>query len=151
MEKSNYIDGVFVSDLKEIQDIKGSVLHVMRNDDALFKSFGECYCSEVNPGSVKGWKKHSLQSQNIAVPVGILKFVLIDLRPDSPSLNNFLEIFLGRPDNYSRLHIPINIWYGFKCISADPALIVNCADLPHQPEEGAILPLENSSFSYDWM
>ncbi|MDA9069114.1 dTDP-4-dehydrorhamnose 3,5-epimerase family protein, partial [Gammaproteobacteria bacterium] len=144
MEKSNYIDGVFVSDLKEIQDIKGSVLHVMRNDDALFKSFGECYCSEVNPGSVKGWKKHSLQSQNIAVPVGILKFVLIDLRPDSPSLNNFLEIFLGRPDNYSRLHIPINIWYGFKCISADPALIVNCADLPHQPEEGAILPLENS-------
>ena len=92
-----------------------------------------------------------LKAGNIAVPVGILKFVLIDLRPDSPSLNNFLEIFLGRPDNYSRLHIPINIWYGFKCISADPALIVNCADLPHQPEEGAILPLENSSFSYDWM
>jgi dTDP-4-dehydrorhamnose 3,5-epimerase len=150
MHKSNHINGVFVSNLKEIKDTKGSVLHVMRNDDDLFKSFGECYCSEINPGFVKGWKKHMAQSQNIAVPIGVIKFVLIDLRANSPSINNFIEIFLGRPDNYSRLHIPKNIWYGFKCISSTPALIINCADLPHSPEESKTLSLENPSFSYDW-
>ena len=45
MKHLNLIDGLKISDLKEITDPKGSVLHMLRNDDELFKSFGECYFS----------------------------------------------------------------------------------------------------------
>ena len=78
MKDDFLIDGVLLTKLKEIPDPKGSVLHMLRNDDDLFTSFGECYFSEVNINAAKGWKKHLSQSQNISVPLGRIKFVLYD-------------------------------------------------------------------------
>ena len=150
MKDSALIDGIILTELKEIPDPKGSVLHMLRNDDDLFSSFGECYFSEVNINSIKGWKKHSLQSQNISVPIGRVKFVLYDLRENSSTFQNVLEIILGRPDLYNRLHIPIDIWYSFKCISDSNSLIVNCSDIPHCPDESEVLPIENSLIPYKW-
>ena len=37
------IDGVIITPLKKIDDDRGSVLHMMRNDSKSFKSFGEIY------------------------------------------------------------------------------------------------------------
>ena len=150
MKHPNLIDGLKISDLKEITDPKGSVLHMLRNDDDLFKSFGECYFSEVNIGYIKGWKKHTLQSQNISVPVGKVKFVLYDPRKNSKTYNFISVIELGRPDDYKRLHIPVNIWYSFACISPKSSLIVNCADIPHSPEESDALPIDSKLIPYTW-
>lgn len=64
------------------------------------------YFSEVEPGCVKAWKCHTRQTQRFAVPVGQLKIVLYDDRPESPTRGRIMEVLLGRPDNYALLQIP---------------------------------------------
>ena len=146
----NYICGVSIYDLREISDDRGAVLHMMRNDSTEFSQFGECYFSEVHPGAVKAWKRHSKQTQNIAVPVGRIRIVIFDDRDGSSSKNTLQELELGRPDCYNRIRIPPGLWYGFTCISESSALIANCTDSPHDPNESELTPLNNPEIPYTW-
>ena len=144
------IDGVILTRLRQIMDERGGVLHMFRNDAPEYKKFGECYFSEVLPGSVKAWKLHKKQSQNLAVPIGRIRLVIFDPRKVSPSYLKLQVIELGRPDAYFRLHIPNGLWYGFSCISKDRALIVNCADMIHDSDETQIMPIEVADIPYSW-
>lgn len=146
----NLIEGVTLTELRQISDDRGAVLHMLRSDAAGFTRFGECYFSEVLPGVVKAWKRHQKQTQNLAVPVGRIKIVIYDDREASATKGVLQVIELGRPDAYQRLQIPSGLWYGFACISAAPALLVNCADLPHDPQESEMRPIEDSGIPYRW-
>ena len=123
---------------------------MIRNDSPEFSQFGECYFSEVLPGAIKAWKLHSLQTQNLAVPIGRLKIVLFDRRVSSDTYDKIQILEMGRPDKYFRLLIPPGICYGFKCIGTDKALIVNCADIPHRPDESLIYPINSNEIPYTW-
>jgi dTDP-4-dehydrorhamnose 3,5-epimerase len=133
------IDGLTVTPLRVIADERGAVLHMLRADAPEFTSFGECYLSEVKPGVEKAWKRHSRQVQNLAVPAGRVRFVVYDARDSSPTQGAVDVIELGRPDAYVRLCIPRLLWYGFKCVSDTPALVLNCADIPHDPAEAEMI------------
>ncbi|TGK24529.1 dTDP-4-dehydrorhamnose 3,5-epimerase [Leptospira yasudae] len=147
---SEILEGVVITPLKEIFDPKGSVLHMMRSDDSEYSSFGECYFSEVNPGSVKAWKFHKRQTQNFTVPMGRIKLVLYDNRDGSSTKGKIQELVLGRPDHYQRIKIPPRIWYGFTCVSVEKAFIVNFTDIPHDPSESERLPEYDSSIPFNW-
>jgi dTDP-4-dehydrorhamnose 3,5-epimerase len=144
------IDGVTLTELRQIVDERGAVLHLYRSDSPGFTGFGECYFSEVRPGVVKGWKRHRLQTQNLAVPSGRMRVVLFDDREGSPSRGELQVLELGRPDSYLRLRVPPFVWYGFSCISAEPALFANVVDIPHDPTEGETRPLSDPSIPYSW-
>lgn len=144
------IAGLIVTPLREIADERGAVLHLLRNNEPGFVGFGECYCSETLPGAVKAWKRHKLQTQNLAVPIGRLRLVVFDDRPASPTRGNLEILDLGRPDNYVRITIPPGLWYGFSAQGLDPALIVNCADQPHDPKESEHLPTGDARIPYQW-
>ena len=90
------------------------------------------------------------QTQYYTVPHGLLKLVLYDARPDSPTCGVLRELYLGRPDHYGLLRIPTGVWYGFTAATDEPALICNCADLPHDPEEGERLPADTKDIPYSW-
>ena len=135
------INGVTLTPLREITDARGAVLHMLRADAADFRSFGECYFSEILPGAIKAWKRHRRQSQNLSVPVGRVRFVVHDARESSPTKGLIDVVELGRPDAYARLCIPPLLWYGFTCVSATPALVANCTDMPHDPTEGEAIEL----------
>ena len=145
------IDGVLINPLKQFRDERGSILHMLRCDAPEFVSFGECYFSEVLPGAIKAWKRHSAQTQNLAVPVGRIRLVIYDDRKSSPTQGNLQVLELGRPDAYLRLRIPPDLWYGFACISSTPALLVNCADLPHDPADSELWPASDSTIPYAWV
>ena len=144
------IEGVELQDLKIIPTEGGPVLHMLRADSPLFRQFGELYFSEVEPGHVKAWKAHTRQTQHFAVPVGRLNVVLYDDRPDSPSRGTVMEVLLGRPDCYRLLRIPPQVWYGFTAVGTAPALICNCADIPHDPTEGLKKPVDDPGIPYHW-
>ena len=144
------IDGVVVTDLRIIADHRGAVLHMLRCDAPDFTRFGECYFSEVLPGAVKAWKLHTRQTQTFAVPVGRIRIVLYDDRPASLTREALMELELGRPDFYRRLRIAPGVWYGFACVGDNPALLVNCADLPHDPQESRQRLLTDDSIPYRW-
>lgn len=142
--------GVVLKPLREIPTPDGAVLHMLRADDPDFTQFGECYFSEVYPGKVKAWKMHEYQEQNLSVPVGKIRLVLYDARPASPTYKQMEIIELGRPESYCKIRIPSGIWYGFKGISAQTALIVNCADKPHDPTDNKKIPAEDAEINYTW-
>ena len=150
LKSGNLIDGVTSTDLRQIVDSRGAVLHMLRCDSPEFTRFGECYFSEVAPAVVKAWKRHKEQSQNIAVPVGRIRIVIYDDRDCSVTRGNLQVIELGRPDAYIRLHIPPGLWYGFSCISNKHALIANCVDIPHAPDESEVQSIEGSVIPYQW-
>jgi dTDP-4-dehydrorhamnose 3,5-epimerase len=150
MAERQDIAGVSCVELEQIGDERGTVLHMLRSDSPDFNQFGECYFSEIFPTVVKAWKCHVLQTQLLAVPVGRVRFVLFDERENSPDMGKIHVIELGRPDNYCRLKIPPGFWYGFKCISEESALLVNCADIPFEPEESLSRNIDDDSIPYQW-
>ena len=129
------IDGVRLEPLRVIGDERGAVLHVLRVDSPWFHGFGEVYVSEILPAVQKGWKRHRRMTQYIAVPSGRVRFAFFDARGDSPTSGETWSCELGRPDAYALLIIPPGLWYAWRGVAAYPSLLVNCADLPHDPLE----------------
>lgn len=150
MNNLTNIDGVTTHILRELADDRGSVLHMLSIHAPDFKRFGECYFSEVMPGAIKAWKMHREQTQNLAVPVGRVRLVIFDDRNGSKTKGNLNILELGRPDAYLRVQIPPGLWYGFACVGETPALLANCADMPHDPYESERKSVTDSSIPYDW-
>jgi len=144
------IEGIKLFDLKIISDQRGDILHVLRNDDKNFTTFGECYISEVNPFKIKAWKLHLKQTQVISVIYGELKFVFYDARENSKSFGKIMELNLSRDFNYKRLHIPPNIYYGFQNLTKNLALIVNCANIPHDKLESKKIDFNSDLIPFKW-
>lgn len=128
------IEGVIARPLRQICDERGKVMHMLRADDLHFERFGEIYFSVVFPGVIKGWHLHTEMTLNYAVPSGRIKLVCYDDREVSPTRGNVREFFLGE-DSYQLVTIPPGIWNGFKGIGLTPAIVANCATLPHRPDE----------------
>ena len=143
------IDGVVVSPRRIIPDDRGQVLHVLKATDPEFEKFGEVYFSTVFPGVVKGWHLHREMIINYAVPIGSIKLVLYDDRKGSRTHGQLDELYLGR-DNYCLVKVPPGVWNGFKGLGVEPALVVNCASIPHDPNEISRLDPHDSHIPYDW-
>ena len=144
------IEGVIIQQLKQITDKRGSVLHMLKNDSRLFKQFGEVYFSEIHSGLVKAWKRHKKQSQNLVVPLGKIRLVIYDDRPNSNTHRKIAQYKLGRPKDYRLIHIPPMLWYGFQGIGDQTSMIANYTDLPHDPEEMESLSADTSQIPYQW-
>jgi dTDP-4-dehydrorhamnose 3,5-epimerase len=150
MTESKEIEGVIVQPLRQIEDNRGSVMHMMRRDSELFKQFGEVYFSEIHSGKIKAWKRHKEQTQNLVVPLNKIRLVIYDNRPLSNTQGNIAEYELGRPNHYRLVHIPPMLWYGFQTLGDHTALITNCADQPYDPEETESLPVDSNEIPYQW-
>ncbi len=144
------IEGVTLTELRQIPDERGAVLHMLRCDAPEFTRFGECYFSEVRPGAVKAWKRHRAQTQNLAVPIGRIRIAIYDDRENSATRGQMHVLDLGRSDAYARLRIPPGVWYGFACLGDEPALLANCADLAHDPNESETRPRDDPAIPYVW-
>lgn len=146
------IEGLLLQPLKIIDAEGGPVLRMVRPDSSLMPKFphgfGEIYFSEVYPGKVKAWKRHKVQNQLFAVPMGEIKIAFYDGRPDSKTWQVLVVLALGRPNNYNLLRIPAGVWYGFEALGERSALICNLADIPHDPEECERLPRENDQIPF---
>jgi len=125
------------------------VMHMLRCDSHIFDIFGEIYFSIVNSTAVKAWKLHKKMTINLAVPLGSIRLVLYDDRPDSPTRRKIQELVVGE-DNYSLIKIPPMIWNGFQGLSKPKTIVANCATQPHDPEEIDRLDAFDPSIPYDW-
>jgi dTDP-4-dehydrorhamnose 3,5-epimerase len=143
------IHDLTVTPLRRIPDERGAVFHMLREDSPVFERFGEIYFSLVYPGVVKGWHVHSRMTLNYAVPVGMVKLVCYDDRSDSPTNGTVQELHVGEL-NFVLVTIPPLVWNGFKGEGGDPALVANCATLPHDPDEIERVDPFDNDIPYDW-
>jgi len=143
------IDGVTVTPLKQIHDERGKVMHMLRKDSPVFESFGEIYFSSVHPGALKAWHRHKRMTLNYAVIVGEIKFVLFDDRPGSLTRGVVQELFISR-ENYMLVTVPPMIWNGFKSVGSGTAIVANCSNIPHSPDEIERLSPFDPAIEYRW-
>lgn len=128
------IDGVLLDVPRIIPHPKGDILRVVRRDEPGFASFGEAYFSTIVRGEVKAWKRHRCMTLNLVVPVGRIRFALVDGRAGSRTEGAAMSVDLGR-DDYRRLTIPPGLWMGFSGLGEGLNLLLNVASLIHDPDE----------------
>ena len=136
------LSNIIVTPLKHIKVEGGDVLHALKNSDSSFNGFGEAYFSWITNGSVKAWKCHTKMTMNIIVPVGKVRFVF-----HLEGTKEFRIEEIG-DNRYIRLSIPPGIWFGFQGISSRQSLVLNIANILHNPNE--IKRLNLSEINYDW-
>ena len=147
MDKIN-IEGVILTPLKKITHPRGDILHAMKENDSGYAGFGEAYFSTIKHGEIKGWNKHKMMILNLIVPFGEVTFVIYDKRESSRSKGKFFKVTLSQA-NYQRLTVPPGLWLAFKGKSNDINLILNIADLEHNPDEIEKLDLDKISYNFD--
>ncbi len=145
------IDGVKVKTLKVIPDERGRLMEMLRADDEIFIRFGQVYMTTAYPGVVKAWHYHKKQVDNFVVVKGMMKVVLYDSREGSPTFREINEFFMGE-HNPVLLQIPAYVYHGFKGISENEAIVINCPTEVYNrqdPDEYRIPP-HGGEIPYDW-
>lgn len=145
------IDGVKVAKLKVIPDERGRLMEMLRSDDPDFLKFGQMYLTTAYPGVVKGWHYHKTQTDTMFVVSGMMKIVLYDMRPGSPTRGELSEFFAGI-HNPIRIQIPPGVCHGFKCVSTEEALVINApTDLyDYDDPDEFRLDAHTKEIPYDW-
>ncbi len=128
---------------------EGNVFHALKTTESDFQGFGEAYFSTVNFNDIKAWKKHKKMTLNIVVILGMIKFVFFDDRENSSFRGKFHEFILGPNKNYSRLTVPPGIWMGFQGSNTGENILLNIADIVHDPNEIERKELESIAYRWD--
>lgn len=135
------VDQIQVTPLKRIPVDGGDVLHAIKNGDLGYAGFGEAYFSIVELGTIKAWKRHLRMTLNLVVPVGQVIFVFVD------EIGDYRLENVG-PSRYVRLTVPPGIWFGFKGLSHPISMLMNIANIAHDPSEVERKGL--SEIAYKW-
>jgi dTDP-4-dehydrorhamnose 3,5-epimerase len=145
------ITGVSIKKLRVIPDERGYLMEMLRADEEIFEKFGQVYMTAVYPGVVKGWHYHKLQMDFMVCVSGMIKLVLFDPRPDSPTHRQINELFAGE-HSPALVKIPPLVYHGFKGIGTQTALIVNTVTEPYnyeRPDEFRVA-WDSLDVPYDW-
>jgi len=139
------MDGVLVTALKRIPAPKGDVFWGMKSSDQGYAGFGEAYFSAVDGGAVKGWRRHNRMTLNFVVPCGEVQVSIVN-----QASGDRLSVRLGPHDatTYCRLTIAPGLWVAFGGLSQGLNLILNLANLPHDPAEADNVPID--AFPWTW-
>ena len=132
-----------ISSLKKFSVEGGDVMHALKSSDTGYRMFGEIYFSWINSLCIKAWKKHKIMTLNLIVPIGKVRFVFHDKAfPDQ-----YREEIIGE-DNYCRLTVPPEVWFGFQGLSDYPSLVANVSDIEHDDKE--ITKADTNAFAFKW-
>ena len=143
------IDGVQIVQLKKFPDERGVIMHGVRADNIL-NPFGEVYFKKLYHGVINGWHAHETLILNYICLAGTIKFVLCDMRENSPTKGEIQEIFAG-DDNYVLVHIPAGVANAAKGLTAPYALFCNVASEPHNPNlKYKRIDPHTGEVPYDW-
>ncbi len=141
------IKDVSITPLKIINTEGGNILHGLKMNENDFRGFGEAYFSIVESGAIKAWKRHRKMILNIIVPVGAINFVIYDDREASKTKGCFQSVEIST-DNYIRLSIPPMLWLGFQGCGSGLNMLLNIANILHDPMEADNMNQED--LNYDW-
>ncbi len=145
------IEGVKTRTLRVIPDERGWLMEILRADDGeLFTRFGQVYVSATYPGVVKAWHYHKVQTDNFACVHGMVKLVLVDTRPGSPTEGAVNEFVIGSQQPML-VQVPKLVYHGWKCIGDTMALVVNTPTEPYRHDDPDEFRLEpHGTLPYDW-
>ena len=146
------IEGVTLKQLRRIVDDRGFILEILRDDDAMFRGFGQAYISGIFPGIVKAWHCHKLQHDSFCVVGGNAKVGLYDDREGSPTHGETMGLVIGEL-NPMVIQIPPLVWHGMVAVGGEPALLLNLPNLHYNREDPDELrrPPFDPEIPFEWL
>jgi len=140
--KEENISEISLESLKCISTPGGDIMHALKSFEDNYCGFGEAYFSWIEYNFIKAWKRHIKMTMNLIVPVGMIQFVFYEEKT-----HNFRSEKIGS-DRYMRLTVPPGIWFGFKGLNKKENILLNIANIPHDPKE--VEQRDISSIEYNW-
>jgi dTDP-4-dehydrorhamnose 3,5-epimerase len=119
------IAGVEIKLLEKRVDPRGYFMELIREDDVFFDG--------------DYWR----------VPVGLVRAVLCDLRPDSSSYRQIDEYLLGDDQEPRILRIPPGVAHGCKVLQG-PALLTYVTSHVYNPADEGRIAYDDEQIGYDW-
>lgn len=145
------IHGVKTKELKVHVDERGRLMEMLRKDDDVFLEFGQVYMTTTNPGVVKAWHLHKVQTDNVVCAKGTIKLAMYDARKDSPTEGETVEFIIGEHKPLL-IQIPAGVYHGWLCVSDSEAIVINCPTELYNyenPDEYR-LPYDTDEIPYTW-
>ena len=140
------VSDIQITTLARIMTQGGDVMHAMKKGDNGYSSFGEAYFSWISAGSVKAWKRHLRMTMNLVVPMGRVRFVFCSL--GSEDAQEFRSETIGEA-RYVRITVPPGIWFGFQGLGDSPSLVLNLANILHDPAEVERMTVSGIDFKWN--
>jgi len=144
------IDGVIKRRAITHEDERGEITEILSHawgfDSAPIEYV---YQAMIRPGRVKGWVYHKLQSDRIFVLSGYSKYVLWDIRPQSPTFGMINEIQLSER-NRGLLLIPPYVVHAVQNVGQTDSVFINLPTLPYKHEDPDKYRVDPDSVPYSF-
>lgn len=146
------ISGVKIKELVRHPDERGFFEEMIRKTDDFFaEGFAQVSHSFMHQGVVKAWHIHRSQIDWWYVAQGVVKAVVYDARPDSPTYKELNEYMLNVPEGPNLvLKIPCGVAHGLKVMQGPADLVYVTSGIYSKDEEGRIL-YDDKDIGYDWV
>ena len=145
------IEGVVIRELVTRTDERGYFREIIRVSDDFFREgFGQWSCSLMYAGVIKAWHIHTVQVDWWYVASGVLKVVLHDMRPESPTCRETMDFLMGDNQPSVVLRIPPGVAHGCKVISG-PAQLFYITSRVYDPADEGRIAYDEPDIGYDWL
>ena len=129
------IDGVRTIEVRNVVTQNGITTEVFRRDWPLGEAeITHAIHVHLRAGALSGWHSHRLKTDHLFVVSGLIRAVLYDDRPDSPTRGMVNELFLShaRPQ---LVVIPPLVFHALQVLGSEPAAFVNYFDHLYQHDD----------------
>jgi len=144
------IRDVFIKELVTHGDDRGYFREIIRAGDNFFKdSFGQLSHSLVEPGILKAWHGHKIQTQWTYIVDGLFKVAIHDFRKDSPTYRETMEFYAGKDHPPVVYSFPPGVAHGYSCIEG-PAYVFYVTSGEYDSEDEVRIPHDDLDTGYLW-
>jgi dTDP-4-dehydrorhamnose 3,5-epimerase len=145
------IEGVICKELATFPDERGYFRELIRSSDGFFaEGFGQLSHSLMYSGVIKAWHYHRTQTDWWYVVSGVLRAVLCDLRPESPTHRRVSDFLLGDLQPAQVVKIPPGVAHGCKVLQGPVHLLYVTSAVYNQADEFRIAH-DAIEIGYDWL
>jgi dTDP-4-dehydrorhamnose 3,5-epimerase len=126
--RKNLIDGARTREVRNIVTRNGTTTELFRKDwDFVDAEVVHMIHVTFRPGALSAWHMHKLKTDHLFVVSGLLRVVMYDGRPESPTHGAVNEFHLShtRP---TLVAIPPAVWHGVQNLAGEPSTFVNFFD-----------------------
>lgn len=145
------IDGIVFKDLETYPDQRGFFREIIRSTDPFFaEGFGQWSHSLMFDGVAKAWHLHRIQTDWWYIATGVLRVGLCDMRPESPTYKNTLDILMGDLQPARILKIPPGVAHGCKTVQG-PVNLFYITSHTYNPDDELRVAYDSPEIDFDWI
>jgi dTDP-4-dehydrorhamnose 3,5-epimerase len=146
------IDGVQTHEVRNVVTVNGITTEIFRRDWPIGDAeITHAIHVHFRAGALSGWHSHRLKTDHLFVVSGLIRAVLYDDRPGSPTQGMINEFVLShaRPQ---LVVIPPLVFHALQALGSEPAAFVNYFDhlYQHDDPDDFRVPIDSSAIPYSF-